>query len=854
MIYCSKCGKPQDPQAKRCPDCGAKIKASKKERKAALAEARQSSGRVLGQADDSTVNALGFEAMYPNGTCRISEGLYSRSIEFQDANFQAARQVEQEDIFNRYCELLNSFDATVSVKVSIVTQAVNEDAWKQQMFLAHVEGDEVGNHFRDEMNSMIDLRMTETHQNVRRTRFMTLTVKEPTREKADPVLSRAVENAIRNLKVMGVEARELSGKERLDVINSITNPEDPIGSTEYRSLADQPGLTTRDLVAPPYFERNAPQGATACSWGRCFGACLYLEKYATTVRSDTIAKLAELPINQIITLNMDCWDQAEAMETIEQNLTDIKVQKTEYVLKHSQQMYISDEMLPSDLQDALVNAEQLRDDLVARDQKYWQFSMSVLTWSDNEKETQANVDEIQGIIRQYNMRMEVMKGLQLEGYKNSLPTGYNGIPAGWDYNMATASMAAFIPLTSVEIMDPGGMWLGMNTVSKNFIFYDRLKSNSPNAFYLGKPGRGKSVTAKLQIINTLLKDPTAEIIVLDPEREYQTVAAEMGGEDIIISGSSPAHINPFDLTIDHDDNGGGLSTKVDAIMSIVDKMSGGMSETQKTLVDRTCTQIYADYFDSRNPMDVPTLKVFSNTLRAQPEPDGAMLATAIERYVSGQSAVFSHMTNVNTHSRFVVYDIHDLGENMQSLGLFILLDNVWQRIVRNRDRGVRTWVFIDELQLLLDNKYTIDYFDRLWTRSRKYGAIPTGITQNVERLLEVPQTRFMVSNSDHLIILGQSPADAERLGEDLGLSMQQISTIRSAGVGEGLIVADGRIVPFKNTLPRENDLYRITTTKVDDLAAQRQTKTMEIVDAVLAQGQGGGKAPTRGRRRTKAGN
>ncbi len=835
MIYCSKCGKVQDPQAKRCPDCGSKIKASKKARRAAMEEAQKSSGRILVQADDSSVNALGFLAMYPNGTCRVKDGLYSRTIEFQDANFQAARQVEQEDIFNRYCELLNSFDSTVSVKVSIVTQAVNEEMWKRQMFLQHVDGDDAGNHFRDEMNSMIDLRMSETRQNVRRRRFMTISVKEPTREKADPVLSRATETAIRNLKVMGVEARELSGSERLEAINSVTNPEDPLGVTDFKALVAQPGLTTRDLVAPPYFERNAPQGATACSWGRCHGAALYLEKYATTVRSDTIAKLAELPFNQIITLNMDCWDQAEAMETIEQNLTDIKVQKTEYVLKHSQQMYISDEMLPSDLHDALANAEQLRDDLVARDQKYWQFSMSDLTWADSEKECQANVEEIQGIIRQYNMRMEVMKGLQLEGFKNSMITGYNGIPTGWDYNMATASMAAFIPLTSVEIMDPGGMWLGMNTVSKNFIFYDRLKSNSPNAFYLGKPGRGKSVTAKLQIINTLLKDPTAEIIVLDPEREYQTVAAEMGGEDIIISGSSPSHINPFDLTIDHDDNGGGLSTKVDAIISVIDKMSGGMNETQKTLVDRTCTQIYADYFDSRNPLDVPTLKTFSEALRAQPEREGAMLATAIERYVTGQSAVFSHKTNVNTHSRFVVYDIHDLGENMQSLGLFILLDNVWQRIVRNRDRGVRTWVFIDELQLLLDNKYTIDYFDRLWTRSRKYGAIPTGITQNVERLLEVPQTRFMVSNSDHLIILGQSPADAERLGEDLGLSIQQISTIRSAGVGEGLIVADGRIVPFKNTLPKENDLYRITTTKVDDLAQQRQTKNLGIVDAILSQ-------------------
>jgi hypothetical protein len=822
MIYCAKCGQSQQPDAKRCPNCGSKIKASKKERKRAVEElVAAQSGMRLVEPKASTANALGYEMMYENGTCRVKTGRYSRTVEFLDANFQAARRDEQEQIYEQYSELLNSYDSSVDPQVTILCQAVDADVWRQEMYMREVEGDEVGNRYRRELNNIIDMRVAESGQHVRRRRFITFTVDAETKEKADVALGRACETGIRQLKNMGAEAWELSGVERLRVIDSITNPEDNPDMISYQALQDQPGLTTRDLVAPPDFTRDKIHGAKSCSWGKCHGELLYLEKYATTTRSDFIADLAELPYNSIITLSMAAWDQSEAKQTVESYLTDTKVQKTDYVLKHSQQMYISNEMLPSNLQDALANAENLRDDLANGDQKYWRFGMTILTWSDSAEKTAQQRDELQTIVRGYNMRLEPMTGLQLEGFQTSLATGYDGMPEGWHYNMCTAPMAAFIPLTSIEIQDPGGMWYGHNTVSKNFIFYDRKNATSPNGFILGKPGRGKSVQAKMTIINQLLQDPTAEVIVLDPEHEYVAVADAMDGQVIQISGNTKTYINPLDIALDSKDAGGGLANKVDAILSMVDEMCKGLTTEQESLIDRTCSQIYEKYFETRDEADIPTLVEFAETLRSQPEPEGARLATTIERYVSGQANVFAHRTNVDTHSRFLVYDIRDLPENMKGLGLLILLDATWKRIVENRDKGIRTWLFVDELQLLLDNAYALEYFDHLWTRSRKYGAIPTGITQNVERLLNNERTRLMVANSDFMIVLGQSASDAAGLGQIMNLSSQQVATIRNAGVGEGLIVAEGRIVPFRNILPKDTNWYRVTTTKIDDLNEMR---------------------------------
>lgn len=827
-MFCTTCGKQVSWKDKKCPECGARIKASRKERRRARRES-ELNDCTISQAPKSSVLALGYEKMYANGTCLVEEGVYSRCIEFDDANFQAARQSDQEDFFNKYASMLNAFDSEIRMQVLLLMHVIDEDRFRSEMYMQLVEGDETGNVYRREINDIIDSRITETRQNIRRRRFLVLTINAATKEKADPVLARACETALDQLKLLDVSASVLDGRGRLEIIDAICHPRDRRDAISYKDLAAQPGLTTRDLVAPSDFTRDG-NPSKACSWGGCHGRALYMQKWSNTVRADMLSKIAELPLNVAITIDYRGWDQVKARETVETHLTDAKVQKSDYILRHSQRMYITDEMLPSDLRDAIENAELLRGDLFDRQQKYWSVSFSVLTWGSTPEERDSYVEEISSVVRMYNCRLAPLVGLQMQGFQAALGTGSSRIPDEYRLNMCTAPGAALMPFTSVELMEPGGMAMGQNRISKNFIFYDRKNAVAPNGFILGKPGRGKSVTAKKTIINVLLSDPDADVIVIDPEREYVALANEFDGEIVRVSANSGTFVNPFDLEVESDE-AQPLAMKTDAIISMVEQMAKNLTELQKTLVDRSVSIAYEKFLETKDPNDIPTLVDFHRILKSQPEAEGAMLATTIERYISGQANLFAHRTNVNTKSRFVVYDVRDLADNLKSLALLILLDATWQRIVANRARHTRTWVFVDEMQLLLSNDYAIDYFDMLWSRSRKYGAIPTGITQNIERLINIEKTRLMVANSDYLVLLGQSQTDAMALGGVLALSEDQIGFIRNSGVGEGLLVANGKIIPFEDRIPRDTHLYRLTTTKIDDLAGIRDESAEDSDEA-----------------------
>lgn len=791
-------------------------------------------GPLVLRADKSSQDALGYELLCEDGTIKVESGVYSRVVEFADASFQAARIEDQREVYDMLSDLYSTFDDTVHLQVKIVCKTLNEAEFRADMYLHDVEGDLKGNAVRREINSIIDSKIAETQQFVSRRRLLVVSVQQPTMEKAVPQLARACEEAIRQFRNISVQSHMLSGDELLRIIDSITNPDDSrdcapsfddLKVTDGRGRsALSLGYSTKDLVAPPDFTRIDD---THVSWGGCYGQSLFVQKWASSVRSDMVSSLAELPVNQVITLDVQCWEQAKAIETIEGMVTDLKVQKSDYVLKHSQTMYITDEMLPTNLQDAMSNAGDLRDDLVSRDQKMWSLTFTIMTWADSVEACDANAESIKDVFRRYTYRAEALTLLQGQGFAASLPTGRCDIP--YVRNLTTAPLAALVPFTSVELMEPGGMYMGQNQTSKNFIFYDRKNAASPNGFILGKPGRGKSVTAKNTIMWTLLTDPEAEVIVLDPEREYINLAEEFDGEVIQISGDSKTYVNPFDLEVAKGESP--LAMKTDAIISMVEMMAKDLSELQKSVIDRTVSRVYDRYFKSHDPADIPTLDDFYDELKSQPEEDARILAVTIERYVHGQASMFNHRTNVDITKRFIIYDIRDCADNLKGLALLILLDATWQRIVANRERGIRTWVFVDEMQLLLDSDYATDYFDQLWTRSRKYGAIPTGITQNVERIINNDRTRLMLANSDYLVLLGQSASDAAALGEVVKLSERQVATIRNSGPGEGLLVACGKVIAFTNIIPENTRIYRLVTTKIDDLNAYRAERERAEADA-----------------------
>lgn len=770
-------------------------------------------------------DALGYDAVHEDGLVRVEPGTYSRVLEFDDINFQSANQETQDWTFERWRGLLNALDPSVKVQIKVLCRVVDRQGFLDAMLMRPQPGDPRGNELRHELNSIVEKKVSETRQNVERRRLAVLTVQgQEGPEQAAIALAQAVEPFARALRGMGVRrVTQLDGNGVLEAIDSVTNPDDPRGSVSFDDLkatgrggvpAYQLGYTTKDLVAPDDVFRPDP---AHIQWGDCHGCALYVQKWANTIRSNMVSSLAELPINQVITIDLRPWDPANAINLVEGAYNDLKTQRNAYLTKHYDLAVLGEELLPSPLRDAISNVGALRDDLVQAEspELYFTVGVAVLVWGGDDEVRDRSVRQVQDTMRKFGVRMAPMRTMQGQGLAASLPTGRWDVP--YHRNMSTSPLAAMLPFSSVEILEPGGMYMGQNVVSKNFIFYDRARATSPNGFILGQLGHGKSVTAKNMILWTRLNYPDDQIYVVDPEDEYFPIVGELDGCAMRICAGSPTHFNPLDLEIDEDGPDAALALKSSMILSAVTMMAEGITPVQRSLVSRCIRSAYARYIETRDPRDQPVWRDLYDLLREQPEPEAVELATAIEIYVLGEASFFNYRTNMDVSERLVCFNIRDNGRSFQPMVQLFVLDYIWQQVVRNRDRGRRTWIFIDEIQLLLENEYSLAYFRSLWSRSRKYGAIPTGITQNAAALLANEETVDMVSKSEFLVLLNQSSTDAEAIGRERGLSESQVDYLKTADPGQGVIVASGRTIQFENVIPEDTEIFRLVNTRPGEL-------------------------------------
>lgn len=775
---------------------------------------------------ESITNDLGYELMREDGLCRVKKGVYARCIKFEDINYQGARYEQQLEIHGALMELVNEFDYDTGFQWYLSTRLISAEEFNESMHYDDVPGEEVLNEFRHEQNTILANSIIESSFNVSRSLYIIIRVDAECMSKATGTLDRVCSAVERRFSDLGCEYRTLTGQEWLEAANRITNPDDPEGFISYDDLLAHSGSTTLDLIAPPFLVKENK----GFQMGEYHCRIMYLQKYSSTVRDDFLSQLAELSQNTVISVQVQPLDQSDSIEMVESQLLSLKQEKRNYVLAHPQTAMFDDEMLPGSLGDNIINCSQTRDDMVRGNQKLFMLTIAVMTYSKDEEELEHSIENIKQTARAFTYRFTPAAN-QIDALKTCLPFANCSIPQ--ERQISTDPLANFVPFTADELYQQGGQYMGRNMLSKRHIFYDRKNAVAPNGFILGKPGRGKSVTAKNSIVWTLMTDPEARIIVLDPEGEYGNLCHELDGQWIKISASTSTFINPMDLSLgysseDADTMSDPLPLKCDFVVSMVRQMIGGaISSIEETLVDRACARIYAKYLETGNEEDMPILEDLWNELKAQPEPQAKELATTIERYVTGSMRVFNHHTNVNMDNRLIVFDTKDLGSNLAPLSLLILLDQTWNIITQGRKDGHNVWFFVDELQLIMDNKQARDYFDTLYSRSRKWFAIPTGITQNVTRLLDCEEMRLMVQNSDFLMILGQSYQDARALAECLSLSDSQFRTIRSAGVGEGLLVAEKKIIPYQNIIPKEikgkpTKIYKLITTKPQDIIEMKK--------------------------------
>lgn len=771
--------------------------------------------------------------MYESGICLSGNNFYSKMIKFSDINYQVAQRDEQIDIFSTYCEILNYFDPNINVQITVHNRRVDKDDFKKQMLLKM--RDDGKDDLRQEYNEMLLNKALQGQNSIIQEKYVTFGLEAENYDAAYSALTRIETDLTSRFKSLGCDVMLMSGRERLEHMNSILNPSEPL-RFDYDDLIGT-GLTTKDFVAPYYFDFRPDSKQTYFEFGDYFGQVLMIKKFPTDLNDRLLNKLLEIPCNTTVAIHTNSMDNSTAL-----NMIQTKIAFMEQDIVNRQQKLLQQgndpDMIPAHLKKAHTGAENLLDDVQNKNQRIFQGSIMVFTSSKSLEEMQQNVEKLRSVTRSLGCELMPIACEQEAALNAVLPLAKNDIKIR--RTMTTAAQAIFIPFTTQELFESDGMYYGINALSRNLIFFNRKGLKNPAGFILGTPGSGKSFATKRELINILLNSVDDEVLVIDPESEYLTLCQNFGGTVIRISNDTDTYFNPLDITMDYsggeenDDNtdevkSNPLSFKTDFIFSfldvIVNKESGtGLSGAERTLVDRTLTETYKKFFKDPNA-EMPTLVDFCKELEKVKTPElqqeKANLLKVLGLYTTGSFNLFAHRTNVDVNNRFVVYDIKELTDQIKTLGMLVILDQIWNRVTANRLIGRKTWIVIDEAHLLFSNPFSAQFLASLWKRARKYGGICTGITQNVNDLLENELASKMLYNSEFIMMLNQFGDDREKLAALLNISKNQLGFVTNSPSGQGLLFAGNAIIPFMDKFPSDTRLYKMITTKLDEVVQQQ---------------------------------
>jgi hypothetical protein len=762
--------------------------------------------------------------MFQNGICQTGSNFFSKMLKFSDINYQVAQRDEQIDIFSKYCEILNYFDPKINIQITVHNRRIDKDEFKSQMFLKNQNDDK--DELRQEYNDMLDKKALQGQNSIVREKYIIFGLEADAYDEAYPALMRIETDLTSRFKELGCDVMTVSGEERLEHINSILNPSEPL-KFDYDMLVGT-GLNTKDFIAPYFFDFKLDNKQTYFEFGDYYGQVLMLKKFPTDLSDKLLNALSEIPCNSTINIHTNSMDNSSAIEMVKTKLAFMEQDKVNRQQKLLQQGTDPD-MIPQHLKRHIDETNMLIDDIQNKNQRLFKGSILVFTSATTVEELRENVEKLKGVARSHSCELMPIACEQESALNATLPLARNDIKIR--RTLTTAAQAIFIPFTTQELFEKNGMYYGLNALSRNLIFFNRKGLKNPSGFVLGTPGSGKSFATKRELVNILLSSADDEVLVIDPESEYLTLASNFGGEIIKISNDTDTFFNPLDITLnysdgdDEDKDENPLSFKTEFIFSFLDvvvtKESGiGLTGAERTLVDRTLTETYKSYF--KNPkLGMPTLLDFCKELEKVKAPELQTeknnLLKVLGLYTTGSFNLFSHKTNVDVNNRFVVYDIKELGDQLKTLGMLVILDQIWNRVTSNRLLGRKTWIVVDEAHLLFSNPFSAQFLNSLWKRARKYGGICTGITQNVSDLLENPLASKMLSNSDYIMMLNQATPDRVKLGEILNISPTQLSFVTNSTAGQGLMFAGNSIIPFVDKFPSDTRLYQMMTTKLDEV-------------------------------------
>ena len=760
-------------------------------------------------------DSIPFQRMFPDGICRVTDNYYTKTIQFQDINYQLAQQEDQTAIFEEWCSFLNFFDSSIRFELSFMNMATDAADF-EKMIRIPFKRDRF-NQIRQEFSSMLRRQLAQGNNGLTKTKYLTFGIEADSMKQAKPRLQHVEIDLLNNFRRLGVRAKSLTGKERLHLMHSMFHMGDGDNDRFYfdwKWLVES-GMSVKDFIAPTCF---AFPTSRIFQMGGLYGSMSYLQITASDLSDQMLKDFLEMESSQIVTMHIQSVDQTAAIKQIKHKITELDRSKIEEQKKAVRSGYDMD-IIPSDLATYGKDAKALLKELQSQNERMFLLTFLVMNTGKTEQELETNVFQAVSIAQKYNCNLRRLDYQQEQGLMSSLPLAQNLVPI--QRSLTTSSTAIFVPFTTQELFQSGRgtIYYGLNALSNNLIMVDRKRLKNPNGLILGTPGAGKSFSAKREITNAFLVTDD-DIIVCDPEAEYTALVQKLEGQVIRISPTSTQYINPMDINANYSEEDNPIALKADFVLSLCELIVGGkegLQPVEKTVIDRCVHQIYQKYFEDPRPENMPILQDLYEALLAQEEKEAKHVATALEIYVTGSLNLFNHRTNVDVQNRFVCYDIKELGKQLKKIGMLVVQDQVWGRVTTNRNAGKATRYYMDEFHLLLKEKQTAAYSVEIWKRFRKWGGIPTGITQNVKDLLASREVENIFENSDFIIMLNQAPGDRQILANQLNISTHQLSYVTQSGEGEGLLFYGNVILPFIDHFPTDLELYRIMTTKLSEV-------------------------------------
>ena len=755
----------------------------------------------------SVQDAIPIRRVWPDGVFQFGNK-FSKTIRFTDINYAIASKEDKTSMFLGYSELLNALDAGSTTKITINNKRINRRNFEQEILLPRrcdaLDG------YRSEYNAMLMGKVTDSSNSVVQERYITLSAHRKSVEEARGFFDRVTADVTTRLNHLDAHGEELDAVERLRVLHDFYRTGE---ETEYQlDLASlmRKGHSFKDAICPDSFEFKKDHFVMGAKYGRV----LFLREYASYIKDSMINELTSLNRTMMLSIDIIPVPTDEAVREMQSRLLGVETNVTNWQRRQNNNNNFS-AVVPYDLEQQRKETREMLDDLTTRDQRMLFAVVTLVHLADSKEELDADTETLQSTARKHLCQLATLTWQQADGLVTALPLGLRRIDAL--RTLTTEALAVLMPFKAQEVRDRGGVYYGQNVISKNLIIANRKELLNGNGFVLGVSGSGKSFTAKREMAGIALSTDD-DIIVIDPESEYRPLIEGLGGEVVEISATSPNHINAMDMEQGYGDGENPVVLKSEFLLSLCEQLvgSGKLSAKEKSIIDRCTAQCYHNYIKSGYRGAPPTLQDFHAELMRQPEPEARDVALAIELFTEGSLNTFAKQSNVDTNSRILCYDIRDLGKQLLPVGMLVVLDSVFNRVIRNRKLGRNTWIYIDEIYLLFQHEYSANFLFTLWKRVRKYGACCTGITQNIDDLLQSHTARTMLANSEFLVMLNQASTDRIELARLLNIPDNQLSYITNVDFGHGLIKCGSAIVPFADSFPRHTKLYDLMTTRPSD--------------------------------------